>query len=418
MHVRDPQPQQASSVVAITTGFAVASTSISPCTCTTTNRRKKGRKPTRPAAPLPHIYIHRPIILWQMKLSSSSRLAESSEILLLPPHQQRRSGIVVTRMLSSHCDNGALMPYAAAGRRAAALLDHRRYRPNVEVAPSCPRCDSPNTKFCYYNNYSLSQPRYFCKGCRRYWTKGGSLRNVPVGGGCRKNRRGKPVRPMPVAGAVAAGSAGGAAAAFAHWSSFPCTLRPDLLLEGMVGSPAGGLCQPMDATDRPAVVQGSTIDLALLYAKFLNHQPAAVEQCAILQESLDTSSGSSSDMSPNIPPPDHHPFARQDGFVELSAPASADPRAAAQQCPHARTEVLGELISFSVDQSCFDSFGLPTDDGDLILPSTWHPEAKYEPFDPLPEDAAMSLQGGSSSGDDLWSSALACQGLEAALCRP
>ncbi|CAM8900343.1 unnamed protein product [Rhodiola kirilowii] len=50
----------------------------------------------------------------------------------------------------------------------------------------CPRCDSANTKFCYYNNYSLSQPRHFCKACKRYWTRGGTLRNVPVGGGCRK----------------------------------------------------------------------------------------------------------------------------------------------------------------------------------------------------------------------------------------
>ncbi|KAG1363747.1 dof zinc finger protein 4 [Cocos nucifera] len=53
----------------------------------------------------------------------------------------------------------------------------------------CPRCDSTNTKFCYYNNYNLSQPRHFCKACRRYWTKGGVLRNVPVGGGCRKTKR-------------------------------------------------------------------------------------------------------------------------------------------------------------------------------------------------------------------------------------
>ncbi|KAF7803431.1 Dof zinc finger protein DOF5.3 [Senna tora] len=53
----------------------------------------------------------------------------------------------------------------------------------------CPRCDSLNTKFCYYNNYSLSQPRYFCKSCRRYWTQGGTLRNVRVGGGCRKPKR-------------------------------------------------------------------------------------------------------------------------------------------------------------------------------------------------------------------------------------
>ncbi|KAJ7947761.1 Dof zinc finger protein [Quillaja saponaria] len=65
----------------------------------------------------------------------------------------------------------------------------RKSRPQPEQALKCPRCDSTNTKFCYYNNYSLSQPRYFCKSCRRYWTEGGTLRNVPVGGGCRKNRR-------------------------------------------------------------------------------------------------------------------------------------------------------------------------------------------------------------------------------------
>nr|XP_025884805.1 dof zinc finger protein DOF4.1-like [Solanum lycopersicum] len=65
------------------------------------------------------------------------------------------------------------------------------WKSNVELVSTCPRCGSTNTKFCYYNNYSLTQPRYFCKGCRRYWTKGGSLRNVPIGGGCRKSRRGK-----------------------------------------------------------------------------------------------------------------------------------------------------------------------------------------------------------------------------------
>nr|XP_043640148.1 dof zinc finger protein DOF1.8-like isoform X2 [Erigeron canadensis] len=65
----------------------------------------------------------------------------------------------------------------------------RKARPQKESAINCPRCNSTNTKFCYYNNYSLSQPRYFCKTCRRYWTEGGSLRNVPVGGGSRKNKR-------------------------------------------------------------------------------------------------------------------------------------------------------------------------------------------------------------------------------------
>ncbi|PIN04516.1 hypothetical protein CDL12_22945 [Handroanthus impetiginosus] len=71
----------------------------------------------------------------------------------------------------------------------------RRLRPHGypnHQALKCPRCDSLNTKFCYYNNYNLSQPRHFCKSCRRYWTKGGVLRNVPVGGGCRKTKRSKP----------------------------------------------------------------------------------------------------------------------------------------------------------------------------------------------------------------------------------
>ncbi|KAF8110288.1 hypothetical protein N665_0085s0017 [Sinapis alba] len=61
--------------------------------------------------------------------------------------------------------------------------------PPPDGALKCPRCDSINTKFCYYNNYNLTQPRYFCKACRRYWTRGGALRNVPVGGGCRKNSK-------------------------------------------------------------------------------------------------------------------------------------------------------------------------------------------------------------------------------------
>ncbi|KAK7328463.1 hypothetical protein VNO77_22570 [Canavalia gladiata] len=68
----------------------------------------------------------------------------------------------------------------------------RRLRPhhqNHQQPLKCPRCDSLNTKFCYYNNYNLSQPRHFCKNCRRYWTKGGVLRNVPIGGGCRKSKR-------------------------------------------------------------------------------------------------------------------------------------------------------------------------------------------------------------------------------------
>ncbi|KAI3995214.1 hypothetical protein MKX01_032016 [Papaver californicum] len=72
--------------------------------------------------------------------------------------------------------------------------DEKKVRPQQEQArPSskCPRCDSTNTKFCYYNNYSLSQPRYFCKSCKRYWTQGGSIRKIPVGGSTCKKKSNK-----------------------------------------------------------------------------------------------------------------------------------------------------------------------------------------------------------------------------------
>lgn len=52
----------------------------------------------------------------------------------------------------------------------------------------CPRCNSSDTKFCYFNNYNVNQPRHFCKSCQRYWTAGGTVRNVPVGAGRRRNK--------------------------------------------------------------------------------------------------------------------------------------------------------------------------------------------------------------------------------------
>uniref|UniRef100_A0ACD5YMG4 Uncharacterized protein n=1 Tax=Avena sativa TaxID=4498 RepID=A0ACD5YMG4_AVESA len=89
--------------------------------------------------------------------------------------------------------SSSLANEAAGGQPARPKSMTERARmarvPQPEPALKCPRCDSTNTKFCYYNNYSLSQPRHFCKACRRYWTRGGALRTVPVGGGCRRNKR-------------------------------------------------------------------------------------------------------------------------------------------------------------------------------------------------------------------------------------
>ncbi|KAJ0747802.1 putative transcription factor C2C2-Dof family [Helianthus annuus] len=86
--------------------------------------------------------------------------------------------------------SGRLFGGSGGGDRR--LRPHHHHHGHGPQALKCPRCESLNTKFCYYNNYNLSQPRHFCKSCRRYWTKGGVLRNVPVGGGCRKTKRSKP----------------------------------------------------------------------------------------------------------------------------------------------------------------------------------------------------------------------------------
>ncbi|XP_057969067.1 dof zinc finger protein DOF4.6 [Malania oleifera] len=97
--------------------------------------------------------------------------------------------IVVKPLEELVTNTSCTKPAAGAAAAAAAAAGERRPRPQKEQALNCPRCNSTNTKFCYYNNYSLTQPRYFCKTCRRYWTEGGSLRNIPVGGGSRKNKR-------------------------------------------------------------------------------------------------------------------------------------------------------------------------------------------------------------------------------------
>ncbi|KAG2453594.1 hypothetical protein HYH02_001812 [Chlamydomonas schloesseri] len=60
--------------------------------------------------------------------------------------------------------------------------------PRPDKKEACPRCNSMDTKFCYYNNYNIKQPRFYCKTCQRYWTAGGTLRNIAPGSGRRKSK--------------------------------------------------------------------------------------------------------------------------------------------------------------------------------------------------------------------------------------
>ncbi|KAL6534272.1 hypothetical protein OROHE_013197 [Orobanche hederae] len=111
----------------------------------------------------------------------------SANPLLPPPPRPAGPDIILPPPPHTHGGPsvGSIRPGSMAERARLANV------PMPEAALKCPRCESTNTKFCYFNNYSLSQPRHFCKTCRRYWTRNGALRNVPVGGGCRRNKRSK-----------------------------------------------------------------------------------------------------------------------------------------------------------------------------------------------------------------------------------
>ncbi|KAL7095630.1 hypothetical protein ACP275_10G036300 [Erythranthe tilingii] len=115
------------------------------------------------------------------------RSSSSGNPLLPPPPQPPRPPPPPQHPQQPHGGGGAgsVRPGSMSERARMANI------PMPETSLKCPRCDSANTKFCYFNNYSLTQPRHFCKTCRRYWTRGGALRNVPVGGGCRRNKRSK-----------------------------------------------------------------------------------------------------------------------------------------------------------------------------------------------------------------------------------
>lgn len=79
----------------------------------------------------------------------------------------------------------------AKSKTAAEMKGKREPLPRPDYHVSCPRCKSDDTKFCYYNNYNIKQPRFYCKKCCRYWTEGGMLRNMSVGAGRRKSKGAK-----------------------------------------------------------------------------------------------------------------------------------------------------------------------------------------------------------------------------------
>lgn len=108
----------------------------------------------------------------------------------------------------SGVDSGQILLQPGAAAELEKLPSIRRQQPQQQPEfLKCPRCGSTNTKFCYYNNYNKSQPRYFCKACKRHWTKGGTIRNVPVGGGRKSKRPKKSTSAIPISSSATAAAA-------------------------------------------------------------------------------------------------------------------------------------------------------------------------------------------------------------------
>ncbi|CAO2165894.1 unnamed protein product [Urochloa humidicola] len=76
----------------------------------------------------------------------------------------------------------------------------------------CPRCGSRETKFCYFNNYNVRQPRHLCRSCRRYWTAGGALRRVASASPGRRRPRPSAARSAAAPSAIATAPSASAAA--------------------------------------------------------------------------------------------------------------------------------------------------------------------------------------------------------------
>ncbi|KAM3391374.1 hypothetical protein ACQJBY_012823 [Aegilops geniculata] len=115
----------------------------------------------------------------------SARTAnDGSSFGLAPPRRQLRSSAGAKRPFAPDSATDAAEKEQPLAQESAVTKKNGQSQQQQKL--ECPRCSSTDTKFCYYNNYSTTQPRYYCRTCRRYWTHGGTLRKVPVSGACRR----------------------------------------------------------------------------------------------------------------------------------------------------------------------------------------------------------------------------------------
>ncbi|KAK9755213.1 hypothetical protein RND81_01G010000 [Saponaria officinalis] len=186
--------------------------------------------------------------------------------LISQQHVQQQQQQQQPQLQQQQQQNQVVGSIGAQQIRANSMAERARLAkiPPPEGPQKCPRCDSTNTKFCYYNNYSLSQPRHFCKTCRRYWTRGGALRNVPVGGGCRRNKRSSSSSSNKSSSGGGATSAKSATTAANHMVSDPSRGINVNSLTGMINSGGG------NSSNNPLSFMASLQNIAHLGGMGLN----------------------------------------------------------------------------------------------------------------------------------------------------
>ncbi|KAG6774308.1 hypothetical protein POTOM_021661 [Populus tomentosa] len=273
------------------------------------------------------------------------------------------------------------------------LPKEKKWKSKVEAAPNCPRCASPNTKFCYYNNYSLSQPRYFCKGCRRYWTKGGSIRNVPVGGGCRKHRRAKSSKVSQNEGAAVSVNC-----SRTNETTLACSTNKDSMAQ------QGG-------------ANGSDIDLAVVFAKFLN-QDLSYEPGFTGEELLDEGGDQMVDVSNSSNPSDSFQndsmmeSLKRSDLIQESNLLEGQSQVLVGDKQRLEEERIQELTE-SQDMNAFGLQDLLSDEivqdalwsDDATLPNfpNWQPMLQLQDFDSFSVDDRLKISSNFIS-DNNWSS--------------
>ncbi|XP_072953944.1 dof zinc finger protein DOF2.1-like [Typha angustifolia] len=252
----------------------------------------------------------------------------------------------------------------------------RKVRPHPDQALKCPRCDSTNTKFCYYNNYSLSQPRYFCKGCRRYWTQGGSLRNVPVGGGCRKNKRSSSSSASPSSSSTSSSTS--SKRAHDHQDLITNT-NPSPLLPTLMP---------------PAPLSYDPNDLSLAFASLHKPPPASTAR----QLGLDDHHEGFFLGNPN-PSTNHPPTAPTSGFLDILRGGFFDGGSSNSNNNNNTNDNDNNPSGFHNFYYGFGDGGV--DGGEVVLP-----------FEGIPHGGATQAMAGATTGDVVASGQGSCKAMD------